>query len=210
MMNRLVLTVKRILDLLVELDIDENTVIMLSSDNGPHKEGGHRSDLFESYGPLRGTKRDLYEGGIRVPTLVRWTKTIKPGSVSDHLGGFWDVLPTLADMAGIPVSERPQKLDGLSFLPTLLGNIADQEQHPYLYWEFHEQNGKVAARFGKWKGVRLNASQSSTGPIEVYNLENDLAETTNVADKNPEIVAQFKAIFREAHSPSTLFPGIVP
>ena len=210
MINRLDLTVKRILDVLAELDLDENTIILFSSDNGPHKEGGHRSDLFESSGQLRGIKRDLYEGGIRVPTLVRWTKKIKPGSVSDHLGGFWDVLPTLADLAGIPASERPQQLDGLSFLPTLLGNTAGQRQHPYLYWEFHEQNGKIAARLGKWKGVRLNANQGSESPIEVYDLENDLAEITNVAEQNPEVVAQFKAIFREARTPSTVFPEIKP
>ena len=208
MATRLDETVAKILDLLKELGLDDNTIVIFSSDNGPHQEGGHRSDFFESFGPLRGIKRDLYEGGIRVPTVIRWTKKIEPGSVSDHIGAFWDVLPTFADLAGIPESERPKDIDGISFLPTLLGHSAVQTQHPYLYWEFHEQGGKVAARLGKWKGVRLNASQKADGPIEVYDLENDLAETTNVAGKHPEVVAQFEAIFRKAHSPSLVFPGI--
>ena len=208
MMTRLDETVEKILALLKELDLDEDTVIMFSSDNGPHKEGGHRSDFFKSFGPLRGTKRDLYDGGIRVPMLVRWSNKIKPGSVSDYIGAFWDVLPTLTDIAGIPESESPEQLDGLSLLPTLLGNTAVQKQHPYLYWEFYEQKGKVAARFGKWKGIRLNAIEQPNGPIEVYDLGNDVAETSNVADQHPEIVAKFKEIFREAHSPSSIFTGI--
>jgi len=209
MMTRFDETVAKILALLKELDLDDNTIIMFSSDNGTHKEGGHRSDFFESSGPLRGTKRDLYEGGIRVPTLVRWTKKIKPGSVSDHLGAFWDLLPTFAEIAGVPESEYPKQLDGLSFLPTLLGNATAQKQHPYLYWEFYEQQGKVAARFGKWKVVRLNATQP-VSRIEVYDLETDIGEKTNIADKHPEIVARFKEIFREAHTPSAIFTGITP
>jgi arylsulfatase A-like enzyme len=118
------------------------------------------------------------------------------------------MLPTFADIAGIQKSERPTQLDGISFLPTLQGNMMAQQTHPYLYWEFHEQNGKVAARFGKWKGIRLNVSKKPDGPIEVYDLENDLAEKTNIADENPEIVAKFKEIFREAHTPSTIFSAL--
>jgi len=210
MLNRLDETVAKVFALLEELNLDDNTIIMFSSDNGAHQEGGHHSDFFRSTGPLRGIKRDLYEGGIRVPTLVRWTKKIKPGSVSEHIGAFWDVLPTFAEIAGVPESEYPKQLDGLSFLPTLLGNTAAQKQHPYLYWEFYEQRGKIAARFGKWKGIRLNASSQPGGLIEVYDLENDLGEKTNIADKHPEIVAKFQEIFREAHSPSSIFTGIVP
>ena len=208
MMTRLDETVAKLLALLEELNLDDNTILMFSSDNGTHKEGGHRSDFFESAGPLRGAKRDLYEGGIRVPMLIRWSKTINPGSVSDHIGAFWDVLPTLANIAGIPESECPKQLDGLSFLPTLLGNTTTQKQHPYLYWEFYEQQGKVAARFGKWKVIRLNAVTQPDGPIEVYDLENDLGEKTDVANKHPEIIARFKEIFREAHTPSSIFTGI--
>jgi len=208
MLNRLDETVARILDLLKELGLDNDTIILFSSDNGPHQEGGHRSDFFQSNGPLKGIKRDLYEGRIRVPTLIRWPNKIKPGSVSDHPGAFWDVLPTLADIAGIPESQRPQPIDGLSFLPTLVDDAAAQRQHPYLYWEFYEMNGKIAARFGKWKGIRQNAIRQPNGPIEVYDLENDLAETTNIADKHPDIVEKFKEIFRMAHSPSSVFTGI--
>ena len=208
MITRLDETVAKVLALLQELGLDDETIIVFSSDNGPHKEGGHRSDIFESFGPLRGFKRDLYEGGIRVPMLVRWNKKVKPGSVSEYLGAFWDILPTVADLAGVPESERPKQLDGLSFLPTLLGNTTAQKQHPHLYWEFYEQNGKIAVRFGKWKGIRLNAIQKPDGPIEVYDLESDLGETMNIADKHPEIVAKFKEIFREAHTPSLIFTEI--
>jgi len=208
MMTRLDLTFKRIFDLLEELDLDEHTIILISSDNGPAAEGGNRPDLFNSSGPLRGIKRDLYEGGIRVPMLVRWKGTIEPGSVSDHLGAFWDILPTFAELAGIPPTAYPDDINGLSFVPTLLGNTEDQRQHPYLYWEFFERGGKQAARFGNWKGVKLNVHENfgrPDAPIEVYNLENDIGETTNIADEHPEIVARFREIFREARVPSALF-----
>ncbi len=205
MMDRLDETVARILGLLKELGIDEKTVVVFSSDNGPHHEGGHRSDLFESSGTVRGYKRDLYDGGIRVPFLVRWPNKVKPGSVSNHLGAFWDMLPTLADMAGVPQTERPVNIDGLSFLPTLLGDVKSQREHPYLYWEFYEQKGKIAARFGKWKGIRLDVSKTPNGPIEVYDVEADPKELANVAEKHPEIVAVFEKIFREAHTPSPDF-----
>ena len=208
MMNRLDLTVKRIFDLLKELDLDENTIIMFSSDNGPHREGGHRSDLFKSNGPLRGTKRDLYEGGIRVPMLVRWTGKIKPGTVSEHLGSFWDVLPTCAELAGVPSTEFPADIDGLSFLPTLFGNEGEQKTHPYLYWEFYEQGGKIAARWGTWKGVQLNVHQTfgkMDAPLEVYHLSDDLGETKNLVAEHPEIVETFRAIFKAARSSSALF-----
>ena len=212
MVSRLDLTVKRVLDLIKEIDLDENTVIMFSSDNGPHREGGHRSDLFKSNGSLRGIKRDLYEGGIRVPMLVRWQGKIKPGAVSEHVGAFWDILPTCADLAGYsagtPAVSVPRNIDGLSFLPTLLGNTNEQNTHPYLYWEFYEQQGKIAARHGKWKGIQLNVNTTfgrADAPIEVYDLDNDRAEEKNVAAANPEIVEKFREIFKEAHTPSPHF-----
>ncbi len=205
MMSRLDETVARVLALLKESGIDENTIVCFTSDNGPHHEGGHRSDWFESFGAVRGYKRDLYDGGIRVPFIVRWPRKVKPGTVSQHLGAFWDVLPTFADVAGVPEADRPKNIDGLSFLPTLLGDDKSQKQHPYLYWEFYEQKGKVAARYGKWKGVRLNVANEPNGPIEIYDLESDVKETTNVAEKHPEIVAEFERIFREAHVPSVEF-----
>ena len=208
MMTRLDVTVKRVLDLLEELRLNENTIVFFSSDNGSHMEGGHRSDLFRSNGPLRGLKRDLYEGGIRVPMLVRRPGTIKPGTVSDHLGAFWDVLPTFAELAGVSPEHYPDGLDGLSFLPTLIGETDNQKEHPYLYWEFYEQKGKIAARYGKWKGIQLNIGETfgdPNAPLELYDLENDLAETKNVAEDHPEIVQKFREIFKEAHVPSPLF-----
>lgn len=208
MMTRLDLTVKRILDLLEELDLDDNTLVMFSSDNGPHREGGHRSDLFKSAGSLRGIKRDMYEGGIRVPMLVRWKGKIAPGTVSEHIGAFWDLLPTCAELAGIPSTDYPNDIDGLSFLPTLFGKLEVQKQHPYLYWEFYEQGGKIAARYEQWKGIQLNVNETfgkPDAPIEVYDLKNDLSETKNVATEQPEIVEKFRSIFKEAHTTSPLF-----
>ena len=208
MLTRLDTTVKNVLDLLKELGLDENTIVIFSSDNGPHKEGGHRSDFFQSSGPLRGIKRDLYEGGIRVPMLVRWPGKIKPETVSDHIGAFWDVLPTFAALAGVSPNEYPSNIDGLSFLPTLFGNGEKQLKHEYLYWEFYEQKGKVGARYGNWKGIQLNVAETfgkPNAPIEVYDLANDLAETKNVAAEHPEMVQKFREIFKEAHTTSPLF-----
>ena len=208
MMTRLDLTVKRVLDLLKELNIDENTIVIFTSDNGPHVEGGHRSDLFKSSGPLRGTKRDMYEGGIRIPMLVRWPGKIKPAEVNEHIGAFWDVLPTFANVAGISPDEYPNDIDGISFLPTLFGKNDEQKEHPYLFWEFYEQQGKFGARFEKWKGIQLNVNKTfsdPTAPIELYDLENDLGETKNIAADHPEIVERVRKIFQEAHSKSSLF-----
>ena len=208
MLSRLDLTVKNVLDLLEELDLDDNTIVIFSSDNGPHREGGHRSDLFRSSGPLRGIKRDLYEGGIRVPMLVRWPGTIKPATVSNHVGAFWDVLPTFAELAGITSNEYPDDLDGLSFFPTLLGENEKQATHPYLYWEFYEQKGKVGARYKNWKGIQLSVTETfgdPNAPIEVYDLESDLGETKNIATDHPEVVQKFREIFEEAHTKSPLF-----
>jgi len=208
MMDRLDLTVKRILDLLQEIELDEKTIIMFSSDNGTHAEGGHRSDLFKSCGQLRGLKRDLYEGGIRVPMLVRWTGTVESGAVSEHIGAFWDILPTYAELAGVPASEYPDDINGKSFLPTLLRKTEEQEEHGYLYWEFYEQRGKIAARWGEWKGVQLNVNETfgkPDAPIEIYNLAEDIGETKNVAAEFPQIVSMFRAIFKQVRVPSSLF-----
>lgn len=208
MMDRLDETVGKVLDLLEDLNLTENTIVFFSSDNGAHKEGGHRSDFFRSGGELRGYKRDLYEGGVRVPMLVRWPAKIKPGSVSEHLGAFWDMFPTLADAAEIPESQRPKNLDGLSVLPTLIGENAKQKTHEYLYWEFYEQRGKVGARWKNWKGIQLNVSQTRDNPeapIEIYDLESDLGETKNLAAEHPEVVEKFREIFKNAHTPSEIF-----
>src|SRR5205823_6000696 len=150
MITRLDTDVGKILDQLKQLKIDQDTILFFSSDNGPHKEGGVDPKFFQSSGPLRGIKRDLYEGGIRVPMIARWPTHIKPGQTSDLVWAFWDFLPTAAEIAG---AKAPEKIDGLSVLPTLLGN-AQTNRHDFLYWEFHERGFQQAARMGEWKALR--------------------------------------------------------
>jgi arylsulfatase A-like enzyme len=183
--------------------LESNTVIFFTSDNGPHKEGGTRPDFFNSSGPLRGIKRDLYEGGIRVPMIVRWTGTIKPGQVSDFPWAFWDFLPTAAELAGAK-SAIPKEVDGKSVVPTLMGK--EQRPHEFFYWEFHEGGSKQAVRMGDWKAVRLAVNK----PLELYNLKTDLAETNNVAAQQPEVVARIEEYLRTARTESPQWPLALP
>ncbi|MCC5939306.1 MAG: arylsulfatase [Lunatimonas sp.] len=176
--------VGEIMELLEALGIAENTLIIFTSDNGPHVEGGADPDFFNSNGPFQGYKRDLYEGGIRVPMLARWPAVVAAGSRSDHASAFWDVLPTLAEIAGV---ETSGPIDGLSFLPALQGK--EQAAHEYLYWEFHEQGGKQAIRRENWKAIRLDAKSGNT-PVMLFDLEKDPGETENLAEKYPEIVQE--------------------
>jgi len=194
--------VGQVLALLKELGLDSGTAVLFTSDNGPHHEGGHRPDFFDSNGPLTGLKRDLTEGGIRVPMLARWPGRIAPGAVTDHISAFWDVLPTLSDLAG---AAAPEGIDGLSFLPTLLGQTDRQKPHAYLYWEFHEMGGNRAVRMGKWKAIQHNLQKKPTA-VMLYDLETDLAEQHDVAADHPDIVKQVEQIFAEAHTPSALWP----
>ena len=198
MITRMDSDVGRLVSLLKELKLDENTIVIFTSDNGPHKEGGVDPKFLESSGKLRGIKRDLYEGGIRVPLIVQWPKRVKPGQVSDHIGAFWDLMPTFADIAGV---KTPKGLDGISFLPLLRGQ-AQTNRHDFLYWEFHEQGFKQAARMGDWKAVRLKPN----GPLELYNLKDDLSEKDDVAAKNPAIIEKFEAYFKTARSESSEWP----
>ena len=172
-----------------------------TSDNGPHLEAGADPDYFNSNGDLKGYKRDMYEGGIRTPMLVRWPSKVKVGSESDHVSAFWDILPTFAEIAGV---ENPEGIDGISFLPSLLGK--KQKQHEYLYWEFHEQGGKIAVRMGNWKAVKLNIDKTPQGVTELYNLSTDIGETNNIALSNPEIVKKMEEIMKQAHTTSDVFP----
>ena len=174
---------------------------MFSSDNGPHLEGGADPDFFDSNGGYRGYKRDLYDGGIRVPTIARWPGTVQAGAVSDHLSAFWDVLPTFVELAGGP---EPSDIDGISFLPELLGER--QQDHDYLYWEFHEQGGKQAVRLGNWKGVRVDLEADPNAPLELYDLAADPEERRDVASDHPEIVERIVTMMQEAHVPSDVFP----
>jgi len=201
MMTALDEGIGRILNTLERHQIDTNTIILLSSDNGPHKEGGHMPKYFNSNGGLRGFKRDLYEGGIRCPLLVRWPGKIKAGTTSDHISAHWDLFPTFCELAG---TETPDDLDGISFLPALLG--AEQKQHEYLYWEFFEGGGKRAVRIGKWKAVQNQVNrEGQNASIEIYDLESDRAETRNLADQNAELITRVRNIFKRAHTPSALW-----
>ena len=197
MIERLDRDVGRIIDKLRERGIDGNTIVFFTSDNGPHREGGHDPDFFQSRGPLRGIKRDLYEGGIRVPTLARWPGTIKPGRVSDQVWAFWDVLPTLAELGG---AAAPRDTDGISMVPALLGKT--QKQHEYLYWEFHERGFRQAIRMGDWKGIRL----AKGAEIELYDLAKDLGEENNIAGKHPDIVRKIEQLMKTARTESKEFP----
>ena len=199
MVHRIDQYVGEIVNVVEELGLSENTIIMFSSDNGPHQEGGAAPEFFNSSGGLRGVKRDLYEGGIRVPMIVSWPGTIERGRVSDHVSAFWDVLPTLADLTGFEFGET----DGISFLPELLGE--EQKEHGYLYWEFHEMGGRQAILKGEWKAVRLNVGKDPMGPLELYNLKNDPFEEINVAQAQPDLVESFARMMEEERVPSQKF-----
>ncbi|MDX2432307.1 MAG: arylsulfatase [Bacteroides sp.] len=199
MVHRIDVYVGEILSTLEELGIAENTVLMFTSDNGPHEEGGADPQFFNSSGGLRGVKRDLYEGGLRVPMLVSWPGQIEGGRSSDHISAFWDVLPTLAGLAGI---EAPSS-DGISFLPELTGG--EQAQHDFLYWEFHEQGGKQAMLKNNWKAVRLQVGKDPEGALELYNLESDPEEAHNVAAEYPDLVEEFERAMKMARVPSENF-----
>ncbi len=199
MVTRLDRYVGEILKKLDELGLADNTIVLFSSDNGPHREGGADPDFFNSAGSLTGCKRDLYEGGIRVPLVVRWPGKIPAGTVTDHISAFWDVLPTLAEVAD---AECPPGIDGVSFLPTLLGHHQPDDDR-FLYWEFNERGfNEQAARRGRWKAIRHDPRQ----PLELYDLGADEQEKHNVAKNNPAIVAEFQEFLDHARTPSTVWP----
>jgi arylsulfatase A-like enzyme len=187
--------VGRVLEKIRQLGLERKTLVIFTSDNGPHQEGGHQMPFFDSNGPLKGMKRDLYEGGIRVPMIAWWPNRVPAGTVTDHISGFQDVLPTFAELAGID----PPSTDGISMVPTLLGEPGDQRRHPHLYWEFHEQGGKQAVVRGQWKAVRRNVAKDPNGPLELYDLARDLGEEHDLADQHPDLVAEFAAIMQREH-----------
>ncbi len=190
--------VGQILDKLSNLGIEKNTLVVFTSDNGAHREGGADPDYFDSNGPFRGHKRDLYEGGIRVPMLARWPGKIAAGTQTDHVSAFWDILPTVCDLAGI---ETPDGIDGISFAPTLL-RVGSQEAHPYLYWAFHERGGRVAVRKGDWKLVKYDVDEDPDAQWELYDLSMDVGESNNLASKYPEIVNELSGIAARSEVPS--------
>lgn len=189
MISRMDRDIGRLLDRLEERGLDQNTLVIFSSDNGAHREGGADPLFFKGSGPLRGMKRDLYEGGIRVPLIARWPGTIEQGIASDHLSASWDILPTFAELGG---AETPAGIDGVSMVPTLIGQSSQQDQHEILYWEFQQ---KRALRMGDWKTVQPDGQD---GPLELYNLKNDIGETQDLSKRHPEILARIKKIMKES------------
>ncbi len=206
MISRLDREVGQIMSLIKELGLDEDTVVMFSSDNGTtHLEREVDYEFFESVGPLRGLKGSLYEGGIRVPMIARWPGKIKPGSVSNHISAFWDVMPTIAELTG---TQAPDEIDGVSFAPTLLGQADRQKRPEFLYWEFPGYGGQQAVRMGPWKAVRQNLLRKGNADplkIELYNLDEDIGEKNDLADKHPDLTAKMTVIMEKARRPSTLF-----
>lgn len=195
--------VGKVMHLIEELGLDDNTIVFFTSDNGPTYDrlGGSDSDFFESAGDFKGLKGSLYEGGIRVPLVARWPGHIVPGTVSDHQSAFWDVLPTLCDVAGV---KTPEEIDGLSLAPTLFGHPDRQRQHDYLYWEFAAYGGQQAVRMGNWKGIRQNMFKGNLH-TELYDLSQDIGESNDVSAEHPEVVKQIESIMRTARVPSEVF-----
>ncbi|MFT3903934.1 MAG: arylsulfatase [Niabella sp.] len=202
MVDRLDAYAGEVMQQLQQLNIDKNTIVLFASDNGPHREGGNDVAFFNSNAGFKGIKRDLYEGGIRTPLIARWPGKIQENTTSSYTGAFWDLFPTMAAVAGL---KPPAYIDGISFLPTLLGKKA-QQQHEYLYWEFHENGGRQAVRIGNWKGVRNNASVNPNSPVELYDLSSDSTEQHNVASAHPDVVARIADIMRTARTEEKDFP----
>lgn len=200
MIRKLDFTVGQIKAKLKELGIEKNTMIVFASDNGPHNESGHDSKFFDSNGPLRGSKRDMYEGGIRVPFIVNYPAKIKAGQVSKQVFAFWDFLPTACELTNQAI---PKDIDGISFLPTLFGK-PQTKKHEYLYWEFYEEGGKQAVLWNNWKGIRLNTNDASKTRFELYNLSTDIGETKDLAAQKPAIKEKIETMMAEAHRPFEL------
>lgn len=189
----------RIMALLKELNLDKNTIVMFSSDNGATFDvGGADTKFFNSTGGLRGRKQDLYEGGIRIPFIARWPIKIPARKTTSHISAQFDLMATLAELTGTKAWPN----DGVSFMPTLLGKDKQQKQHPFLYFEFPEKGGQVAIRIGDWKGVKSNMKKDKNAAWEIYNLKTDVNEATDVAALHSELVKQFDNILKQQHQPS--------
>lgn len=198
MITRMDRDIGRLMDKLRELGIDDNTIVFFTSDNGPHQEGGGNPFFFQSSGGLRGFKRSLHEGGVRVPMIVRSPGRIPAGETNPHVWAFWDFLPTAAELAG---AKTPNDIDGISVVPTLLGK-GKQRTHEFLYWEFHEGGSRQAVRMGDWKAVRSKLG----GPLELYDLAKELGEEKNVADSHSDVVGRIETYLKTARTDSPQWP----
>ena len=202
MVTRMDTDVGRIMTLVKERGLDERTVVFFTSDNGPcaARSRAHKPAFFSSAGPLRGAKRDVYEGGIRIPMIVRWPGRIPARRVCKQVWAFWDLMPTFADIAHAKI---PCEIDGISMLPTLLGR-PQARSHEYLYWDYGHVRGtfKQAVRMGNWKGVRNGVTAS----IELYDLSQDIGESRDLAGENPQVVAKIAKVMQQAHAPSPAYP----
>ena len=197
MITRMDRDIGRLVDLLKTRGLDRRTLVVFTSDNGPHREGGAEPPFFGSSGGLRGIKRDLYEGGIRVPMIASLPGTIPAGRVSSYAAAHWDLFPTFAEFAGVP---SPPNVDGVSIARALRGQT--QPAREFMYWEFHERGFQQATRMGDWKAVRLAKDQ----PLELYNLATDPAETSNVASTQPAVVARIEEYLKTARTDSPNWP----
>ena len=201
MVTRLDRYVGEIVTLINQKKMDSNTLIIFTSDNGPHKEGGGDPAFFKSTAGLRGIKRDLYEGGIREPLIVSWKGHVKAGAVNEQPFALWDFYPTFLALADIKSNTVG---DGISLLPAFAGR--QQEQHKYFYWELQEAGGTQAVRWGKWKGVKLDVTINANPTMELYDLDTDPFEKNNVAAQNPTIVQKITRLIKEAHQPNKDWP----
>lgn len=199
MVTRMDRDVGRLMALLKKLKIDDNTLVMFASDNGAvFALNGTDPEFFRSNGELRGYKQDLYEGGVRTPLLARWPGKIAPNTTNNFLGAFWDFLPTACELASV---DPPENIDGVSLVPTLLGR-KDQQQHDYLYWEYHSAGGAQAVRFGDWKAIRNNVKKNAESKLELYNLAKDPGEKHDLAGEHPDLVEKAAGYMQESHTPS--------
>lgn len=201
MVSRLDRDVERVVRLLEEKGIADNTIVIFTSDNGTHVEGGHDPDFFDSNSIYRGTKRDLYDGGIHAPFIVSWPDVIAPGSKTDHMSAFWDFLPTVCELTG---QKKPKGVDGHSYLPTLTGK-GKQREHDYLYYEFHERGGRRAVLKDGWKLIQLNVNDPEKTVYELYELSSDPSEQNNVIESNPKMALKLKKIMEKARTDNPIW-----
>jgi arylsulfatase A-like enzyme len=202
MVTRMDAYVGQIINKLDELGLRENTIILFTSDNGAHREGGADPDFFNSTAGFKGFKRSLYEGGVRTPLIINWKDKIAPNQNIKHIGAFWDVYNTMLEIANLTPSTQN---DGISFLPTLINN-KKQKKHKYLYWEFHEDGGRQAVLYKGWKLIKQKVKSPKDSYYELYNIDKDPFEQNNLVTSNPKKVKQLTKLIDEAHIESEIYP----